>query len=58
MPYRTIATTRETIVGAGIATDAEVDDALAGLAALAADDTTVVGSPRLLQAWARKPGPA
>ena len=58
MPYRTIATTRETIVGAGIATDAEVDDALAGLAALAADDTTVVGSPRLLQAWASKPGPA
>jgi ubiquinone/menaquinone biosynthesis C-methylase UbiE len=55
MPYRTIATTAETILSEGIASRSELDDALAGLAALAADESTLVGSPRLLQAWARKP---
>jgi hypothetical protein len=54
MPYRTIATTREAILGAGIATEAEIDEALAGLAVVAADSSTIVGSPRLFQAWARK----
>jgi SAM-dependent methyltransferase len=54
LPHSTIATTAEAIVGTGVATAAEVDEALAGLLALAEDDVTVVGSPRNFQAWSRR----
>jgi SAM-dependent methyltransferase len=54
MPFRTIETTAETIRAEGIATEAELQAALAGLELIAADDTTVVGSPRNFQAWSRR----
>lgn len=54
MPYRTIESTAETILAEGIATPAELESALAGLSALASDDTTVVGTPRTIQAWSRR----
>lgn len=54
MPYRTIETTAETILSEGVAGQAELDEALAGLAALAVDDTTLVASPRNVQAWSRR----
>jgi ubiquinone/menaquinone biosynthesis C-methylase UbiE len=55
MPYLTIARTASRIVGSGVATQSEVDVALAQLADLANDTTSTVGSPRLFQCWARKP---
>jgi SAM-dependent methyltransferase len=55
MPYLTIARTASRIVASGVATQAEVDQALAQLAALAEDTTSAVSSPRLFQCWARKP---
>ncbi len=39
----------------GVATQSEVDAALAQLAELANDTTSAVSSPRLFQCWARKP---
>jgi ubiquinone/menaquinone biosynthesis C-methylase UbiE len=54
LPYSTVATTAETIVGEGIATSAEVDAALAGLLELAGDEGSVCGSPRIFQAWSRR----
>ena len=58
MPYLTIARTAPTIVASGVATQAQVDAALAQLAALASNTTSAVSSPRLFQCWARKPGPS
>ena len=55
MPYLTIERTASRIVASGVATKAEVDEALTQLAALANDTTTAVSSPRLFQCWARKP---
>ena len=54
MPYLTIARTASKIVASGVATRAEVDQALSQLEALANDTTTAVSSPRLFQCWARK----
>lgn len=56
MPYLTIARTAARIVASGVATQAEVDEGLTRLAALAEDTTSAVSSPRLFQCWARKPG--
>jgi SAM-dependent methyltransferase len=56
MPHWTVSTTAEAIVREGIATAGEVEEALAGLLALAADAGTVIGSPRICQAWSRKAG--
>ena len=55
LPHSTISTTADVIIAAGIADAAEVDQALAGLEALAADPESVVGSPRTFQAWSRRP---
>ena len=55
MPYLTIARTESRIIASGVATKAQVDEALTQLAALANDTTTAVSFPRLFQCWARKP---
>jgi ubiquinone/menaquinone biosynthesis C-methylase UbiE len=54
LPYSTIATTAEAIVREGVATPTELDQALAGLLALARDDESLCGSPRIFQAWSRR----
>ena len=54
MPYLTIARTAPRIVGSGVATQSVVDRALSQLADLADDPTSAMGSPRLIQCWARK----
>jgi ubiquinone/menaquinone biosynthesis C-methylase UbiE len=55
MPYLTVARTAPRIIASGVATQAEVDEALLLLAELAEDTTSAVSSPRLFQCWARKP---
>ncbi len=55
MPYLTIERTAPRIIASGVATQAEVDEALTQLAELANDTTSAVSSPRLFQCWARKP---
>jgi SAM-dependent methyltransferase len=55
MPDLTVARTAPRIIASGVATQAEVDEALLLLAELAEDTTSAVSSPRLFQCWARKP---
>jgi len=55
MPYLTIEATADSIVDAGVATPEEVAAALASLGPFIADPQTVVGTPRIVQAWARRP---
>ncbi|HEU4999506.1 MAG TPA: methyltransferase domain-containing protein [Lapillicoccus sp.] len=55
MPYLTVARTASRIVDSGVATQAEVDQAMAQLRELADDTTSAVSSPRVFQCWARKP---
>jgi hypothetical protein len=43
------------VVDSAVATQSEVDAALAQLADLANDTTSAMSSPRLFQCWARKP---
>ena len=54
LPYSSVAATAEPMVSEGIATEDEVQEALRGLLALADDGATVIGSPRLFQAWTRR----
>ena len=51
----TVEATGEAIVREGIATQDELDAAIADLAAFTADETTIVGRPRVFQVWARRP---
>lgn len=55
LPQATVEATADAIVGEGIASPAEVAAALDSLIAFVADPATVVGSPRLFQAWTRRP---
>ncbi|GAA4356772.1 methyltransferase domain-containing protein [Angustibacter luteus] len=55
MPLLTVQATADAMLDAGIATEAEIAWACEALAALADDDSTLVGSPRIVQAWARRP---
>jgi SAM-dependent methyltransferase len=55
MPRLTIEATADAILDEGLATREEVSAALACLEALAADDVSVIGSPRTVQVWARRP---
>lgn len=48
---------RESVLTAGLATAAEIDDLVAALAADAADPTTVQSLPRIFQVWGRRPAP-
>jgi ubiquinone/menaquinone biosynthesis C-methylase UbiE len=52
--YGTLEATSEAIVGEGIATEDELDAALADLAAFTEDPATVIGEPRTFQVWARR----
>lgn len=45
---------RESVVAAGLATDAEVDGLIAELNAFIADETTIVSLPRIFQVWGRR----
>ncbi len=56
LPRATVEATSEAIRSAGLASEAEIAAALASLAALAEDSTTLIGGPRVFQVWARKPG--
>ena len=55
LPYSTVEATADAITGQGVASAEEVQQALDALAAFAEDTTSVCGSPRLFQAWTRKP---
>jgi SAM-dependent methyltransferase len=55
LPCSTIEATSAAIVSTGIASETEVQSALDRLAALAADPGYLCGSPRLFQAWSRRP---
>lgn len=54
LPMLTVDATAAAMVEAGIATQGETAWAVAGLRALADDDSTLCGSPRLFQAWTRR----
>ena len=54
LPWSTIEATAEAIVADGVASEQEVSEALDELARFTADPTTVIGSPRLFQCWARR----
>jgi ubiquinone/menaquinone biosynthesis C-methylase UbiE len=43
------------ITSAGLATRAEIDRAIADLAAFAADPETIIGDPRIFSVWAHRP---
>ncbi len=51
----TLEATAEGIVSEGLASEEEVNDALASLAAFTDDPQTVIGDPRTHQVWARRP---
>jgi len=55
LPYSTIEATAEAIVQEGIATAEEVEAALTSLADFAEDRASLCGSPRVFQAWSRRP---
>lgn len=55
LPYSTVEATAEAIVQEGIAIVAEVASALASLADFAEDSGSLCGSPRVFQAWSRRP---
>jgi ubiquinone/menaquinone biosynthesis C-methylase UbiE len=57
LPHSTIEATADAIIEAGIASADQVREALADLADIAADPTTVVSSPRHVQAWSRRRSP-
>src|SRR5262249_22373079 len=50
----TMAIVADTVIEQGLATPPEVVALLGELEALAADDSTVVGLPRIIQCWGRK----
>ncbi|WP_426561045.1 methyltransferase domain-containing protein [Angustibacter sp. McL0619] len=54
MPLLTVQATAQSMLGAGIATEQEIEDACTRLAALADDESTLIGSPRLVQVWSRR----
>lgn len=54
VPLMTVEATGEAIVREGIATQDELAAAIADLAAFTADETTVIGRPRVFQVWARR----
>jgi ubiquinone/menaquinone biosynthesis C-methylase UbiE len=55
LPLLTLEATADVLVGEGVTTPAEVVAMRAGLTAIAADVSTILGSPRVCQAWSRRP---
>ena len=56
LPLTTVEATADAIRDEKLATDEEIDAALASLAAFTDDPTTVVSGPRVFQVWSRRPG--
>jgi ubiquinone/menaquinone biosynthesis C-methylase UbiE len=54
LPILTIEATAAAMMEKDVATEDEINAALAELATLAADETTLFGSPRTFQVWARR----
>ena len=54
MPWNTIEATADAIVASGVASREKVDAALADLDQFLQDPTTMIGSPRNFQCWARR----
>lgn len=54
IPYLTVEGTASTTIECGIATVQEIDRALVSLRAMADDETSLCGSPRMFQAWSRR----
>jgi SAM-dependent methyltransferase len=54
----TLEATADAMLAAGLASDDELAAAVASLAEFTADPDTVIGGPRVFQAWSAKPGPA
>ena len=50
----TLQATADAILREGLASKTELEVALAGLAAVTADPTTIIGGPRTFQLWSRK----
>jgi ubiquinone/menaquinone biosynthesis C-methylase UbiE len=51
----TLEATAEAILAEGLASKAEIESALASLAAFTEDPTTIIGDPRVFQLWCRRP---
>lgn len=58
MPQLTMEHIREAVVGAGAATDAEVDAIVTELERLRRDPRSIMGFPRVFQVWGRRPATA
>jgi ubiquinone/menaquinone biosynthesis C-methylase UbiE len=54
VPYLTVEGTATTMVELGVAAVEEIESALVGLRAMAEDETSLCGSPRMFQAWSRR----
>jgi hypothetical protein len=54
LPLLTVEATAEAMLDAGVATAEQIAAATERLSVLAADTSTVIGSPRIFQAWARR----
>jgi hypothetical protein len=54
-PYSTVQATAEAIIAQGIASAGQLRAALDSLNDFASDPASVCGSPRLFQAWSRRP---
>jgi ubiquinone/menaquinone biosynthesis C-methylase UbiE len=55
LPLVTLDATAELLVEGGIATPDEIASARESLAAIVADDETMLGDPRIFQCWSRRP---
>jgi SAM-dependent methyltransferase len=56
MPYLTLCDTADTMIAGGVATAAEIARAALRLREIADDPSVLVGTPRIVQAWVRRPG--
>jgi ubiquinone/menaquinone biosynthesis C-methylase UbiE len=54
MPRLTVEATRSALLEHGVATATEIDAAIEDLVGFAAESSSVVGSPRVFQCWARR----
>ena len=52
----TLRNISDAVVGAGLATEHDLDQTIQGLASFTADPTTLVAMPRIIQTWGVRPG--
>jgi hypothetical protein len=55
IPPITLERIADAVLSEGVATEGEVEDALKDLYARSADTTTLMGMPRIVQAWGTTP---